>query len=174
MAGVADEPGVVVVTRRAGLARSRPSDQRLGTGSGGDLDGVTSKLDHLVDERHPSRGVPLDGGERIEPEPERERVREPEPVRDALNEIRSLLKPLAKKSRKAYADSSDAVRDAVVDAGLPAATVTVHNSEHPMGEVAEQVGHFVVRDDAALPAFVGQQGLDAAARCRVVVARAMP
>jgi len=42
-----------------------------------------------------------------------EKQREPEPIRDALNEIRSLLKPLAKKTRKAYAESSDTVREAV-------------------------------------------------------------
>lgn len=39
--------------------------------------------------------------------------REPEPIRDALNEIRSMLGPLAKKTRQAYSDSSDAVREAV-------------------------------------------------------------
>ncbi len=45
-----------------------------------------------------------------------ESQREPEPIRDALNEIRSMLKPLAKKTRKAYAGSSDVVRDAVEQA----------------------------------------------------------
>lgn len=42
-----------------------------------------------------------------------ETEREPEPIRDALNEIRSMLKPLAKKTRKTYAESSDVVREAV-------------------------------------------------------------
>lgn len=45
-----------------------------------------------------------------------ETTREPEPIRDALNEIRAMLKPIAKKTRKAYAESSDAVRDAVEQA----------------------------------------------------------
>lgn len=42
-----------------------------------------------------------------------ERQREPEPIRDAVNELRAILKPLAKKSRSAYAHSTDAVQDAV-------------------------------------------------------------
>ena len=42
-----------------------------------------------------------------------ERDREPEPIRDALDELRAMLKPLAKKTRKVYANSSHAVQDAV-------------------------------------------------------------
>ncbi len=42
-----------------------------------------------------------------------ETERQAEPLRDALNDIRSALKPLAKKTRKAYAESSDSVREAV-------------------------------------------------------------
>ena len=45
-----------------------------------------------------------------------ERQREPEPLRDAVNDLRAMLKPLAKKTRKAYADSSHAVHDAVANA----------------------------------------------------------
>lgn len=46
----------------------------------------------------------------LEPDPQSE------PLRDALDEIRAALKPLAKKTRKAYAESSDAVREAVEEA----------------------------------------------------------
>jgi ElaB/YqjD/DUF883 family membrane-anchored ribosome-binding protein len=42
--------------------------------------------------------------------------RESEPFQDALDELRSVIKPIAKKTRKAYANSSDAVRDAVEQA----------------------------------------------------------
>ena len=41
-----------------------------------------------------------------------EQERKAEPIHDALDEIRSFLKPLAKKARRAAADSADAVRDA--------------------------------------------------------------
>lgn len=42
-----------------------------------------------------------------------EREREPEPIHDVVNELRSMLKPLAKKTRKGWAASSEAVQDAV-------------------------------------------------------------
>jgi len=42
--------------------------------------------------------------------------REPEPLQDALNELRGLLGPLGKKTRKAYAETSDAVLEAVEQA----------------------------------------------------------
>ncbi len=42
--------------------------------------------------------------------------REPEPIHDALNELRSMLSPFAKKTRKGFADSSEAVREAVEQA----------------------------------------------------------
>jgi len=42
--------------------------------------------------------------------------REPEPIHDALNELRALLLPLAKKTRKGLSESSDAVREAVEQA----------------------------------------------------------
>lgn len=45
-----------------------------------------------------------------------EREREPEPLRDALNEIRGMLKPIGKKTRDTYAQSSDAVLHAVESA----------------------------------------------------------
>lgn len=45
-----------------------------------------------------------------------EREREPQPLQDALNEIKALLKPIAKKTQKAYAESSDAVREVVEQA----------------------------------------------------------
>jgi ElaB/YqjD/DUF883 family membrane-anchored ribosome-binding protein len=39
--------------------------------------------------------------------------RRPEPLRDALNDLRALLATGAKRGKRAYADSSEAVRDAV-------------------------------------------------------------
>ena len=39
--------------------------------------------------------------------------RKPEPFRDALDDLRSLLATGAKRGKRAYADSSEAVRDAV-------------------------------------------------------------
>ena len=42
--------------------------------------------------------------------------REAEPLRDALNDLRGMLKPLKKKTSKAYANSSDTVREAVEQA----------------------------------------------------------
>ncbi len=42
--------------------------------------------------------------------------RDPEPIQDALNELRGILAPLAKKTRKGIAESSDAVREAVEQA----------------------------------------------------------
>lgn len=61
-----------------------------------------------------------------------EREREPEPVRDALNEIRSILKPLAKKTRKAYAESSDSVREAVEQAMEKAKDIHVDRYVDPL------------------------------------------
>ena len=39
--------------------------------------------------------------------------RKPEPLRDALDDLRALLATGAKRGKRAYADSADAVRDAV-------------------------------------------------------------
>lgn len=39
--------------------------------------------------------------------------RKPEPLRDALDDLRALLATGAKRSRRVYADSAEAVRDAV-------------------------------------------------------------
>ena len=39
--------------------------------------------------------------------------RKPEPLRDALDDLRSLLATGAKRGKRAYADSAEAVRDAV-------------------------------------------------------------
>ena len=39
--------------------------------------------------------------------------RKPEPLRDALDELRALLSSGAKRGQRAYADSAEAVRDAV-------------------------------------------------------------
>lgn len=61
-----------------------------------------------------------------------ETSREPEPIRDALNEIRSLLKPLAKKTRKAYAESSDVVREAVEQAVEKAKDLDVDRYVDPL------------------------------------------
>ena len=61
-----------------------------------------------------------------------ESPREPEPIRDALNEIRAMLKPLAKKTRKAYADSSDVVRDAVEQAVEKAKDLDVDRYVDPL------------------------------------------
>ncbi|SRR5260221_4386298 len=61
-----------------------------------------------------------------------ETQREPEPIRDAVREIRSLLKPLAKKTRKAYAESSDAVRDAVEQAVEKAKEIEVDRYVDPV------------------------------------------
>jgi len=61
-----------------------------------------------------------------------EAQREPEPIRDAVNEIRSMLKPLAKKTRKAYAESSDAVRDALKHAVGKAKEIDVDRYVDPV------------------------------------------
>lgn len=63
-----------------------------------------------------------------------EREREPEPIRDALNEIRGLLKPLAKKTRRAYADSSHAVHDAVAQAVERAKDLDVEHYVDPVAK----------------------------------------
>ncbi len=42
--------------------------------------------------------------------------RKPEPLRDALDDLRSLLATGAKRGKRAYADSAEAVRDAVEQA----------------------------------------------------------
>ena len=61
-----------------------------------------------------------------------EHERDPEPIRDAVNEIRALLKPLAKKTRKAYAESSDAVHDAVAQAVERAKDLDVEHYVDPV------------------------------------------
>ncbi len=42
--------------------------------------------------------------------------RKPEPVRDALDDLRDLLTSSAKRGKRVYADSAEAVRDAVEQA----------------------------------------------------------
>jgi hypothetical protein len=63
-----------------------------------------------------------------------EREREPEPIRDALNELRGILKPLAKKTRGAYANSSHAVQDAVHGAVERARDLDVEHYVDPVAK----------------------------------------
>lgn len=42
--------------------------------------------------------------------------RKPEPLREALNDLRDMLASSAKRGKRAYADSADAVREAVEQA----------------------------------------------------------
>ena len=63
-----------------------------------------------------------------------EREREPEPIRDALDDLRAMLKPLAKKTRKAYANSSHAVHDAVNHAVERARDLDVEHYADPVAK----------------------------------------
>jgi ElaB/YqjD/DUF883 family membrane-anchored ribosome-binding protein len=63
-----------------------------------------------------------------------EREREPEPIRDAVNEIRGLLEPLRKKTRKACAESSGAVHDAVAQAVERAKDLEVEHYVDPVAK----------------------------------------
>lgn len=63
-----------------------------------------------------------------------EREREPEPIRDAVNEIRGALKPFAKKTRKAYATSSEAVREAIDDAVARVKGIEVDECADPVAK----------------------------------------
>jgi ElaB/YqjD/DUF883 family membrane-anchored ribosome-binding protein len=63
-----------------------------------------------------------------------ERHREPEPLNDVLDELRAMLKPLAKKTRKAYANSSHAVQDAVHHAVERARDLDVEHYADPVAK----------------------------------------
>jgi hypothetical protein len=63
-----------------------------------------------------------------------ERQREPEPIRDAVNDLRAILKPFAKKTRKVYADSSHAVHDAVNQAVERARDLDVEHYTDPVAK----------------------------------------
>jgi ElaB/YqjD/DUF883 family membrane-anchored ribosome-binding protein len=58
--------------------------------------------------------------------------REAEPLRDALNDLRGMLKPLAKKTRKAYANSSDSVHDVLEQAVKRAKDIDVDHYVDPV------------------------------------------